>query len=141
MRPYRGLTKDDKWVYGWLIRVFGRYYIYDDTTKDSWEGEWAGEGTTHELLTQLIGFIEVIPETVGQQIGRKDKNGVEIYEGDKLRFENKPPFASLLCEVVFDEDVAAFAIQNYNSSIHTFFYELPDVDYEVIGNIHQEIKE
>lgn len=28
-------------------------------------------------------FVEVHPETVGEYIGRKDKNDIEIYEGDK----------------------------------------------------------
>ena len=63
MRPYRGKTKDGKWVKGWYI-------------------EWKGLSYIIPLEVNFIRsvfeyFIEVIPETVGQYTGRKDKNGVE----------------------------------------------------------------
>ncbi len=55
---------DNKWVYGYfLINDNGSTCIYDPE----------------------IGDMPVIPETVGQSIGKNDKNGKEIYEGDKMK--------------------------------------------------------
>lgn len=76
MRLYRGKRKDNKeWVHGWYFKSFtsSLSFIIADSTNHPMR-----------FTKTKDAFIEVIPETVGQQVGPKDKNGKEIYDGDEV---------------------------------------------------------
>ena len=94
----------------------------------------------HFTLEELLddNFFEAM-----QYTGLKDKNGVEIYDGDYIRYSTRTINGSIFTHVcrVFQHESGTWRIEGYHEDNHS--YETKGTVYaahlicEVIGNIYE----
>lgn len=120
---YIGNDPQNKWFYGSLVKELstGKTYILDVAHTDKGEARFNTLG------------LEVDPNTVGQFTGLLDKNGKEIYEGDKLSIIDAAKNKGVVT-VGFEE--GGFIVFKGLAWRNIGHYDVEKNEFEVIGNIH-----
>jgi uncharacterized phage protein (TIGR01671 family) len=105
-------VNDGMWIQGYLFQCWGRAYIL-----------W---GMTNNVPTMH----EVIPETVGQRTGLKDRNGKMIFEGDivKATYDCGPAGET--------ECIVEVAFGSFGTNLQDWIFKEDGYLPEIIGNIH-----
>lgn len=115
-------------VYDVMVGKFGIFYVNPSNNG-------IDENDSACLTPANTKYPDDIP--VMQYTGLKDKNGVEIYEGDILKIDEGHPV-----EVRYEKIYASFGIWRKGWAFLHYFHEAVEPkDCEVIGNIHDKNKQ
>ena len=118
---FRGLdVLTGSWVYGNLLTTAAGTYIIPQS-----------------LGINFIQSYQVDKDTIGQYTGLKDKNGLEIYEGDILgAFDEKPLYVEYMDKhgaFCFMDKFDPYGLETYTAK------EISFDAFEHIGNIHENL--
>jgi len=146
---FRGKRVDNgEWAYGYYVMNYFSPRLFESHQ----EFEYYIYKGAFDAVKNAVKY-EVIPETVGQYTGLKDKNGLtEVYEGDILSIENpgcQIQKATTLGLVAFNYcawylvNLESIVWQKYRVPAPTkrdsmlFATMIGCKEIEVIGNIHE----
>lgn len=118
---FRGKRIDNgEWAYGYYwTNEFGNHFI--KKTFDDKSGAF------------VLEDYEIDAETVGQYTGLKDKNSIEIYEGDIVEFE-----VDRRGKIEWDSGEAAYIIEYLDVNVVANLGNYYSRELEIIGNIYDD---
>lgn len=117
---FRGISrKTGEWVYG--LPKYGSGGSID------FIAGWMGEEGFEQYQE-----VDIVTESLGEYMGSKDKNSLEIYEHDILRDVD-----GCIYQIWYDEVCGAYLIGRKGQWDDWAFNFLTDI-LEIIGNIHQQ---
>lgn len=142
---FRGKCADTgKWYEGQYIHSHKTTYCFEadyDNDKDDDIHQIVFEKMTDWGLPERHLQIDVIPETVGQYTGLKDKNDKKIFEGDILNVRSYDYNYEYSTKVFYNSHTLCVDVygQDYDYTAIGFADDIWDdenCEIEIIGNIH-----
>lgn len=128
---FRGKTESGRWVVGY----------YSARNCEVPFGPWKDD--PHIIKADTGFWFRVNPETVGQYIGLKDKNGEMIFEGDICLTEPDPLNEGTRYVNIIEGDNLGFAYREKNTQDWEAIAEFNDPEnvlknWEIVGNIFDD---
>jgi uncharacterized phage protein (TIGR01671 family) len=132
---YRGKVKaTGSWIEGYHVYCKDGNHHYISLTSEAVPQGHVIDCDTHQKLEAFtIGlFLEVLPESVGQCRGKKDKHNKKIYDGDIVKVSGYSNYYAL---VEYDESCCCYFVVNYEVQIPVPLGDMKSQFLEVVGNI------